>query len=250
MRAKVLVTRPAGQAQTICERLRDAGFHPVHQPMLKILGCAEPAAEQRQRVMELDQYQWVIFVSGNAVKFGMNWIEQFWPQLPVGINWYTVGSGSAEALSAYGLAVNSPQRMDSEGLLAEPALQSLNGEKVLIVKGEGGRNLLRQLLRERGAKVDLLTVYRRLPPDLAPQQLKDLFEQHNFAALLISSGEGLTNMLSLLGEQAVAIVADSRVVVPGQRVAELAAETGLRRITVSENATDEAMLRVLQEHGA
>ena len=133
-------------------------------------------------------------------------------------------------------------------MLAEPALQSLNGEKVLIVKGEGGRNLLRQLLRERGAKVDLLTVYRRLPPDLAPQQLKDLFEQHNFAALLISSGEGLTNMLSLLGEQAVAIVADSRVVVPGQRVAELAAETGLRRITVSENATDEAMLRAL--HGA
>ena len=95
-RDAVLVTRPAGQAQTICERLRDAGFHPVHQPMLKILGCAEPAAEQRQRVMELDQYQWVIFVSGNAVKFGMNWIEQFWPQLPVGINWYTVGSGSAD----------------------------------------------------------------------------------------------------------------------------------------------------------
>ncbi|MCY4426002.1 MAG: uroporphyrinogen-III synthase [Halieaceae bacterium] len=244
--AKVLVTRPAGQAQALCERLRAAGFHPVHQPMLKIRGCAEPAAEQRQRLMELDQYQWVIFVSGNAVKFGMNWIEQFWPQLPLGINWYTVGSGSAEALSAHGLAVNSPQRMDSEGLLAEPALQSLNGEKVLIVKGEGGRNLLQQRLRERGAKVDLLSAYQRLPPDLAAQQLKDLFEQHSFAAVLISSGEGLTNMLSLLGERAVAIAADSRVVVPGQRVAELAAESGFRRIAVSENATDEAMLRALQ----
>ena len=154
------MTRPAGQAQTICERLREAGFLPVHQPMLKIRGCAEPAAEQRQRVMDLDQYQWVIFVSGNAVKFGMNWIVQFWPQLPVGINWYTVGSSSADLLSAFGLAVNSPQRMDSEGLLAEPALQALNAEKVLIVKGEGGRNLLRQRLLERGAKVDLLTVYR------------------------------------------------------------------------------------------
>ena len=240
------MTRPAGQAQTICERLREAGFQPVHQPMLKIRGCAEPAAEQRQRVMDLDQYQWVIFVSGNAVKFGMNWIEQFWPQLPVGINWYTVGSSSADLLSAFGLAVNSPQRMDSEGLLAEPALQALNAEKVLIVKGEGGRNLLRQRLLERGAKVDLLTVYRRLPPDLAPQQLKDLFEQHNFAALLISSGEGLTNMLSLLGERAVDIVADSMLVVPGQRVAELAAESGFRHIAVSENATDEAMLRALQ----
>lgn len=243
----VLVTRPAGQAQALCDALRELGWQPVHQPMLVIESHPQPRAEQRRQVMDLDQYQHVIFISGNAVICGMNWIEQFWPQLPHGLNWYAVGSSSAQQLRSYGVAAQWPRQMESEGLLALPSLRSPRGERVLLVTGEGGRNRLQQGLQERGARVDLLRVYRRLPPALTPLQLQQLFEQQNFAALLISSGEGLTNMTALLGRRAVELVADSLLVLPSQRVAELAAECGFPHLAVSDNATDQAMLRCLRE---
>jgi uroporphyrinogen-III synthase len=243
----VLVTRPAGQGDRLCERLSAEGFLPVHQPLLEIEFKTEPDPLQRQQIMDLDQYQHIIFVSSNAVRCGMEWIEQFWPQLPAGLHWYAVGSASADLLESYGVAVHCPQQMDSEGLLALPPLQDLQGHKLLIVKGDGGRAVLKQRLSERGGRVENLSAYRRRQPQLEPDALGQLFIEKQFAAVLLSSGEGLGNMVSLLGPRAADIVAESILVVPGQRVAELAAESGFQRIAVAENATDEAMMRVVVE---
>ncbi len=243
----VLVTRPAGQGEELCERLRAEEFLPVHQPLLVIEFKAEPDPQQRQQIMDVDQYQHIIFVSSNAVHCGMAWIEQFWPQLPVSLNWYAVGSASASLLESHGVPVLCPSQMDSEGLLALPQLQDLRDQRLLIVKGDGGRGLLQQRLAERGGRVDELCAYRRCLPLLESGALSQLFADKQFAAVLLSSGEGLDNMVSLLGVRAVDIVAESLLVVPGQRVAELAAESGFQRIAVAENATDEAMMRVVVE---
>ena len=88
MGTSVLITRPEGQAQGLVRALTDAGFGPVfHRPMLALEPVASLSGEQRQRVLDLDLYQHVIFISANAVRFGLEQIDDYWPQLPTGLNW-------------------------------------------------------------------------------------------------------------------------------------------------------------------
>ena len=244
----VLVTRPLGQAESLCQHLQAQGYSPVHQPMLTIEQSPQPEPLQRQLLMNLDQYQHLIFISGNAIRCGMAWIEQFWPQLPVGLRWYTIGAASAKLLSSYGISPIHPQQMNSEGLLALPELQSLRDARVLIIKGDGGRAHLLQQLQDRGARVEELCAYQRRPPQLLAADFQEQLREHNFSAILLSSGEGLDNMMSLLGEQGAELVAQSLIVVPGERVAESAAQNGFRNIVTADNATDEAMLRALTKN--
>ena len=166
--ARVLVTRPRGQQEALITALEQAGFECVHAPLIEIMPLSAPDAEQRRILLGLSEFQHVIFVSRNAIRRGMDWIEDFWPELPAGLNWYAVGESSARLLEEYGIDSRRPESsMDSEGLLALPALRDAAGERVLIVKGEGGRGMLRQTLESRGARVEELVVYRRGLPDYA-----------------------------------------------------------------------------------
>lgn len=242
----VLVTRPAEQARELGERLLQAGFRPVYAPLLEIQPFPEPDTHQRQLLLDLCHYDHVIFVSRNAIRHGMDWIEDFWPQLPTGIHWYTVGSSSAALLESYGIVVRLPEtEMTSEGLLALPGLQQVNGERVLIVKGEGGRQHLRDSLELRGARVDELPVYRRACPDYLEGEFAGLIVGEGVEFILVSSGEALDNMVSLLRGAALDSVRRRRVVVPGARVAELAREAGFSEIIEADNATDDATLQAL-----
>ena len=241
---RVLVTRPADQSETLGARLAQAGFSPEFAPLMNIEPFDVLEPDQRALLQDLDLFQHVIFVSRNAIRHGMDWIENFWPQLPVGICWYTVGSSSAAALAAFGVEVLQPESdMTSEGLLQRPELLAANGERVLIVKGEGGRRHLRETLEERGARVSELVVYRRGVPGYASGELAATIERCNI--VLVSSGEGLDNMVSLLGHAALDVARARTLVVPGERVAELARDKGFRRIIVASNATDDAMLAAL-----
>ena len=242
----ILVTRPAGQAQDLCAAVRAMGLTVHCLPMLQVLPLAELAPEQRQQVLDLDQYQHLIFISANAVQHGMACIESCWPQLPVGLHWYAVGSGTARLLSSYGVSVHTPgAAMTSEGLLALPQLQQVQGERVLVVKGEGGRQTLAAELSSRGARVDELACYRRAAPELAPQTLSLKLTQWAIDVVMISSGEGLGNMLALLSPAETTKFRYITFLVPSPRVAEMARSAGFEQVIVAENASDSAMLRAL-----
>jgi uroporphyrinogen-III synthase len=242
----VLVTRPGHQAQGLCRLVREAGFKPIAQPMIEIRPLPVLPPAQLQMVIDLDQYQHVIMVSSNAIQWGMEWISRYWPQLPQGLSWYTVGAASAEKLAAWGIAVKQPQtEMNSEGLLALPALLSVAGERVLIVKGEGGRTQLRDVLTERGARVEQLCVYQRILPSLTGAELATTLNENTFAALVITSGEGLHNMLSLLPGNEQSSLREIPLIVPGQRVAKLAEDRGFRSVYTARNATDKAIIETL-----
>ena len=119
----VLVTRPAGQAQGLCQSLVAAGYRAHSQPLLELQPLPEPDPLQRAIVLDLDQYQHIIFVSGNAVHYGMASIEDYWPQLPVGVCWYAIGDVTASRLEHYGVTAITPgAAMTSETLLAVPGL--------------------------------------------------------------------------------------------------------------------------------
>jgi uroporphyrinogen-III synthase len=239
----VLVTRPADQASGLCEALRNAGYRTNHQPLLELEAVEELSGKQRRCLMDLDSYQHVVFVSANAVRYGMDYIAGFWPQLPVGLAWYAVGSQTAALLEQSGLrGVNRPQQdMSSEGLLALPQLQQVANESVLIIRGEGGRTTLQEELERRGAQVDTLECYRRSCPALAPGEMAKLLEREQTEVVLISSGEGFTNMVALLSPQERTKFRDVCLIVPSSRVAEMAAESGFSRVITAANASDEAM---------
>lgn len=244
----VLVTRPAGQGDALCKALAGRGWRAHPLPLLALQPLARLPAAERQRVLALAEFEHVIFISANAVRFGMAVIENYWPQLPVGLHWYAVGAGTARALAAYGISARAPEReMTSEGLLALPGLQQVAGARILIVKGVGGRNTLLDALGVRGARVETLACYRRCPPDMRPGELAAAVERWQIGVIMISSGEGLENMLALLDRAETSKLQALTLLLPSARVAAMARAAGFRHITVAENASDEAMLHAFEQ---
>ncbi len=245
---RVLVTRPAGEASDmLCAAIKAAGYAAYSQPLLELTALPQLPAKQCQLLLNLDQYQHVIFISANAVQFGMALIEDCWPQLPTGLNWYAIGAATAAGLARFGVTAITPgSAMSSEGLLAVPPLQNVRDQRVLIVKGEGGRNTLSTELTRRGAVVDELPCYRRSLPELPAGELGAKLSRLGIDVIMLSSGEGLANLQVLLSPAETTKLKHIALIVPSQRVAHIARETGFEQIVTAENATDVAMLRALQ----
>jgi len=243
----VLVTRPAGESSdALCAAVRAAGYRAYSQPLLELHALPQLGPVQRRMVQDLDRYQHVIFISGNAVHFGMSLVQDHWPQLPTGLNWYAVGAATAAALERHGITAVTPgHTMTSEGLLAVSRLQRVHRERVLIVKGEGGRDTLKQELTRRGAVVDELCCYRRRLPDIPAGELAARLCRWKIDVILLSSGEGLANLQLLLSPAETSKLKATGLIVPSERVAQMARDAGFGRVVTAENASDEAMLRAL-----
>lgn len=158
---RVWVTRPEGQQAALVAMLEAQGFAATVQSSLQL----EPlplSAEDKQKLIDIDLYQYVFFVSTNAVRFALPILEDYWPQWPVGVNWLAVGDATAAALKAAGFVPQWPESgFNSEAALAMPALQDMREQRVLILRGETGRELFTDTLRARGATVERIPLYRR-----------------------------------------------------------------------------------------
>jgi uroporphyrinogen-III synthase len=244
----VLITRPAGAAaDLLCAAVEAAGYSAFSQPLLELHALDDIGPAQHTFIEELDLYQHVIFISGNAVRFGMSHVENYWPQLPVGISWYAIGSATAALLADFGVAAVTPgDKMTSEGLLALPALAGVELQKILIIKGQGGRDTLARELLARGAAVDELACYQRRPVDLSADDLAGKLNQWQIDTVLITSGEGLANLEVLLSPAETSNFKHLRLIVPSQRVARLAQSAGFDNIETADNASDTAMLHALK----
>ncbi len=250
--SRVLVTRPPGQAEGLVAAIAERGGRAWHFPLLYIESLEDPASERacRQRILDLDHYSQVIFVSGNAVRFGMAWIEDYWPQLPVGIEWHGVGAGTCRAMQRAGLPVKADfdgsHPMNSEALLQQPALQSPDGQKILIIRGVGGREHLREQLTARGARVDVAECYRRVAPSGNGGDLLALINREHIGTICINSGDSLTNLCDLVADR-LYLLLPLRLIVPSRRVAGLARQRGFTDIHTAANASDAAVLEALLE---
>jgi len=200
----VIVTRPPRQSARFAERLATLGARPIVWPAIVILPPAEaaPLADVHARLHEFDI---AIFVSANAVEYGAPDPARWPGRVAV----YAPGSGTAEALLAVGLpAAHVPTTSnDSEGLLALPGLTDVAGKRVVIFRGEEGRALLGETLRERGARVEYVACYRRAAPATGAQGLARLIVDGAAHALTLTSAEGMRNLLAALPGDAAARVA-------------------------------------------
>jgi len=234
---RIVVTRPAAQAARLADLIAAQGGEPVLFPLLEISPAADPAPLQ-QAVSRLDEYALAVFISPNAVDFSLPQLltQRTWPS---DLQAAAIGQSTVAQLATYGITrVIAPrQRFDSEALLELPELQSdlVVGKKILILRGDGGRELLAETLSKRGAAVDYVTCYHRSAPADAALMLS-LLRNRQLDALTISSSEGLRNLWALLDTDDAARLCAVPLFVPHQRIAEVAAGLGLQRIVLTAPA--------------
>ena len=226
----ILLTRPPGANKSLADLFRADGLLPVVRPLIEL--AEKPLDLEMKRIaLDLDRYDKIIFVSKSSVSFGLPLLENHWPQWPISLEWFSVGRGTAEALSQYGVVASFPDLAGSEGLLALAGLQKVAGEQILIVRGAGGRELLGRSLGESGASVTYLETYRR--------QLL----QHDFSNLPVStivvltSAEILENFTSLSSNS----LRGYHAVVPSSRLEQIARTHFFQGVTNAGGASDEAL---------
>jgi uroporphyrinogen-III synthase len=226
----IVITRPLAQAGHLAEQLAELGATPVRFPVLAIFDI-EDKRPVLDAAIRLETYDLVVFVSPNAVNKALDVMLQH-RQWPVAVAAATLGRSSERELARRGVKdIISPQlRFDSEALLEAPELQQMTGKRVLICRGDGGRELLGDTLISRGATVEYLMVYRRGLPTLDPAPLLKLWEAHQLDAVTLTSSEGLRNMIGMIGHLGHAWLKNTPTFVPHARIAEQAHQFGLRRI--------------------
>ncbi|SDQ25014.1 uroporphyrinogen-III synthase [Pseudoxanthomonas sp. CF385] len=148
--------------------------------------------------------------------------------------WLAVGAGTAAALRRAGVPASAPRRMDSEGLLAMPALQDVAGADIGFVTAPDGRNLLLPTLQARGARVHRAEVYRREPVALPPRALAALAALDRPACLLLSSAGALEQVLAQLPAAAAARFREAGVVAASARLADAARAAGFRTVVQAD----------------
>lgn len=233
---KIIITRPREQAAALARHIEQAGGVSVLFPLLEI---SPPADRQalRDAVLRLPGFDLAVFVSPNAVRYGMEAIRTAGP-LPPQLKIATVGQGSARALRELGVAqVIAPQeRFDSEALLALPELQQMAGRRVAIFRGEGGRELLGDTLRERGAAVEYVACYRRSRP-----QQDAIALDRTADAVIVTSSEALGYLWEMLDEAGRGHFSGVPLFVPHPRIAEAARRLGWH-VVVQTAAGDDGLL--------
>ena len=247
---RILLTRPAHQSAGWQNTLAAAGAQCDSIPMLAIAPLTDAAATQaiRNLILDFDQFDHAIFVSQNAVQYGFDWLEDYWPQLPQGPRFYAIGATTARAIAAHGPQPESDGAhgsMDSEALLALPPLQAPAGERVLIFRGQGGRTLIGDTLEARGARVSYCELYQRLLPTDALAQLGSYSQTPD--AITVHSGETLENLHQCLQDAGRPEFLAVPLICPSARVAARARQLGFSRASAANNAGDPAMLRAVSE---
>ena len=237
----VLVTRPASQAEEICPSLEALGCEVIRQPLLKIEVVAETPVIKSQ-FMDIDLFDAVIAISRNAAEMGLMYLDQYWPQWPLGVDWIAIGPVTGEVMTKQGLEVLMPAgQFDSEGALKMPELQDVAGKKILIWRGVGGRETLASTLRERGAEVVYAELYQRLVPEYNETQWQQVLSQSPL--LLVSSGQGLE---AIAAQQPRISESVRGIIAPSRRVAELAKSLGFINIQIAASAQDVDMLTAVK----
>ncbi|HHJ34699.1 MAG TPA: uroporphyrinogen-III synthase [Gammaproteobacteria bacterium] len=236
----ILITRPLGREGHLRHLIEQAGGKVIHYPVIRITPPSELEIKQLMHLRDqLHTFTMAIFISPTAVEQS----QTYFPVLPEHLTMVSIGSKTSLALEQQHINVDiEAPGHDTESLLQTRAFQmpQIQGQRILIFRGHGGRTLLGETLIKRHAQVRYVETYRRqLPvhPPLSRQQITTL------DAVTTSSSEGLENLITLMADPSLLI--DTPLIVPSPRSVSLARQHGFKNIIAAKNATDEATLSAL-----
>lgn len=244
----VLVTRPAQQAAHLCALLEAEGACAIRFPVLEIVS-PDDTGVLNDIIDRLESFDIAIFISPNAVKRAVNCIQAR-RAIPAGLRLAAVGRGSARTLAQLGLEVDivPATRFNSEALLELAAMQQVAGKRIVIFRGEGGRELLAETLRQRGAEVEYAEVYRRVKPKSDVAGLLRHWARGDVDVVTVTSNDSLRNLYDMVGQLGRQWLQQTPLVVVSERTRALAAELGFKQVpVVASEASDEAIVRAVKE---
>jgi uroporphyrinogen-III synthase len=240
----VLVTRPSPTGEILCTQLERFGFSALFLPTMLIIPTQDPE-KLTQEWAKLNEIDWLIFVSPNAVSYCLPYLDSAKANWPKRCQIAAVGESTTKALQAAGIKVDAQPQEDwsSEGLLQLAPFKQVTAKNIAIVCGEGGRQHLAQVLRMRGAIVrDWIAYQRKLPVYADLSRYVDLFNQEKIAIIVCTSAEGLSNLCQLFSQEKVLLTTRPLLVV-SKRIAAIAQQLGFKRVFVADNATNDAIIK-------
>ncbi len=241
---QIAITRPAEQATQLTAAITAAGGQVLSFPLLQIAPLSDLHAFIAA-IQPLNQFDWAIFISSNAVQHGMPSLQQLgWP---ASLRFAAIGPSTAASLKVFGVTqvLTPDMRFDSEALLALPAFADMHGQRVLIVRGVGGREVLADTLRQRGATVVFGECYRRINPQAHALPLAQAALHGQLHGIVVTSSEALRFLLTLAGDAD--WLRETPLFVNHARIAEQAHAAGLNVFCAGQSG-DEAMMQLLLAH--
>ena len=246
MGKSILVTRPYHQSANLCGLLEQKGWQAIKFPVIEIR--RKTLSEQGCLCLQhIEQYQYVLFVSVNAVDFAYEILNHDFERLKQ-VKCIAVGLATYNRLSQYAMTniLLPDAAFNSEGILAIPELQDLVAQSCLIIRGTGGRELLANTLHARGASVDYMEVYTREPVSYQSEAVNSTLFAEALDAIVIYSIEALRNLVQIADE---VNKKNNLLLIPlvviSQRVCVIARSMGFKKILIAEEATDMAVINAL-----
>lgn len=242
----IVVTRPAHQAQHLAQLIAAAGGEAILFPVLEILDVAG-SHQLHALIARLDTFDVAIFISPNAVAKAMSLIRAQ-RELPAQLTIAAIGRGSKKELERCGVSqVIAPQRQfDSEGLLELPQFQDMRGKRVVVFRGEGGRETLGDTLIARGAQLEYAECYRRGKPEIDPVPLLRRWARGEVQAVTVTSSESLHNLIDLLGGPGQQWLKKTPLFAPHARIAAVARGLGLGQVIATEAGDDGLLMGLIE----
>ncbi len=241
-----LVTRPQHQSQALTERLAQAGWDSIVFPAIEIHATA-PTPMLRQLAQRLKTFDIALFVSRNAVDYAFDYLQA--DEIPPALQLGVIGKGSWQALQQQGVAssIIPADSYNSEGLLAAAALQQVAGKRIIIFRGQQGRNLLGDTLRERGAQVEYQEVYQRHVPQYPSGYLEQLTHQRFPQMAIFTSAEGLCNTVQIISAEMAHRLRRTPWLLISERMRETALDLGHNAdIIIAIKASDEGIVEAIK----
>ncbi len=241
----IAITRPVDQAKKLASLITEAGGNPIVFPLIEITALND--YKQFDTVISrITEYDWAIFISSNAVQNGMPRLIKQTAKLgiPSHLQFAAIGPVTASELKAFGVkeVMTPKERFDSESLLALPEMSQVADKKILLVRGVGGRDVLAETLRERGAQVTFAECYQRINPQTNCDLLAQLYHEKKLHGVVITSSEAMRHLLDL-AENA-DWLKNVTLFVNHARIAEMPLQMNLK-VAVANSAGDDAMLALV-----
>lgn len=191
------------------------------------------------------QQRYGIFLSPNAVTgFASAWPHP-WPK---NTQWIAIGSGTQAALQLHTTAsILTPSHASSEAVLALPELQQVMDQTCLVVKGLGGRLFLTQQLQQRGAQVQILDCYERVPQHIDIASLAKIWQNGAQAIVVATSGAALHELIQQVTPPLLAWLTQQPLVVSSERLSHYAQALGFSHRYQAERLSASALFNAIKE---
>ena len=227
---RLLNTRPIAQNLTLSHAILKAGGISIDLPALEIRASSNYWIK---KLPKLDKIQHAIFISANAVDVFYSTLKQQQLIWCNSINIIAIGKASAAALARWHLYADIPSAANSNTLLDLMSLKFVQNQNILLIKGWGGSNEISNTLKQRGANLIELKLYKRILPIYNPNYIQTLWRNEIVNTLLFTSQQSIHNILILFGENALPWLYNTPCVVISERLARLAFNLGMRKIIIA-----------------